>query len=148
MYNEVVLMLVRDHKEALLAQAVRMGNQELVGRINDHTEAVRTSAGTLSVSASTSQSSGYKVSINSKFHDAPDDPDGLSNSKSVHQLVENLLKCIDIHLVVPHRHTGQSFTIYNKKEIVGELTSTQNNSILVLFHFFLSFCWYRFNCLN
>ena len=75
MYNEVVLMLVRDHKEALLAQAVRMGNQELVGRINDHTEAVRTFVGTLSVSVSTSQGSWCKVSIN-----AADDPDGPSTS--------------------------------------------------------------------
>ena len=78
--NDVILRLLKHHKQEFRDYAVRTGNTALLAKIDGYDEVISTSAGDVFVTDSTSASTGAFASSSSQFEDSPQDPDSPSTS--------------------------------------------------------------------
>ena len=78
--NDVILRLLKHHKQEFRDYAVRTGNTALLAKIDGYEEIISTSAGDVFVSDSTSAATGVTMGNSSQFEDSPQDPDSPSTS--------------------------------------------------------------------
>ena len=80
--DDAVLRLLKHHRQEFRDYAVRTGNTALLAKIDGFSEVIRTSAGDVFVSDSTSSSSGAAVGNSGQYSDSPQDPDAPSTSSN------------------------------------------------------------------
>ena len=80
--DDLALRLLKYHRQEFRDYAVRTGNTALLAKIDGYEEIIRTAAGDVFVSDSSSTSSGSASGSSGQFSDSSQDPDAPSTSSN------------------------------------------------------------------